>query len=155
MMAEENNISLAELDGILQPIIDTCTKDSISTGILPYVLRSYWIFLYPWEYKKVGECVHWCWISVRVFFSQFSTLSEVKSMFWLRLSQNILYNVLSVRQAKDGYCSTPHHTTRAKWYRSTSYGKWPSLARRSRRSYTSFTSWTTSYTTGLYLTPYS
>ncbi|KOB73344.1 putative mrna binding protein [Operophtera brumata] len=30
MMAEENNISLTELDNILQPIIDTCTKDSIS-----------------------------------------------------------------------------------------------------------------------------
>lgn len=34
MMAEENNISLSELDSILQPIIDTCTKDSISTGML-------------------------------------------------------------------------------------------------------------------------
>lgn len=32
LMAEENNISLAELDTILQPIIDTCTKDSISSG---------------------------------------------------------------------------------------------------------------------------
>lgn len=32
MMAEENNISLSELDNILQPIIDTCTKDSISSG---------------------------------------------------------------------------------------------------------------------------
>lgn len=32
MMAEENNISLAELDSILQPIIDSCTKDSISSG---------------------------------------------------------------------------------------------------------------------------
>lgn len=32
MMAEENNISLGELDSILQPIIDTCTKDSISSG---------------------------------------------------------------------------------------------------------------------------
>ncbi|KAI5645246.1 surp module domain-containing protein [Phthorimaea operculella] len=31
-MAESNNINLAELDSILQPIIDTCTKDSISTG---------------------------------------------------------------------------------------------------------------------------
>ncbi|CAH2241497.1 jg10664 [Pararge aegeria aegeria] len=32
IMAEENNISLSELDTILQPIIDTCTKDSISNG---------------------------------------------------------------------------------------------------------------------------
>ncbi|KAL4710528.1 hypothetical protein ACJJTC_008930 [Scirpophaga incertulas] len=32
MMAEANKISLSELDSILQPIIDTCTKDSISTG---------------------------------------------------------------------------------------------------------------------------
>ncbi|XP_053602508.1 calcium homeostasis endoplasmic reticulum protein isoform X2 [Plodia interpunctella] len=32
IMAEENNISLTELDAILQPIIDTCTKDSISSG---------------------------------------------------------------------------------------------------------------------------
>lgn len=32
MMAEENNISLTELDNVLQPIIDTCTKDSISSG---------------------------------------------------------------------------------------------------------------------------
>lgn len=34
MMAEENNISLTELDNILQPIIDSCTKDSISAGKL-------------------------------------------------------------------------------------------------------------------------
>lgn len=32
MMAEDNNISLSELDTVLQPIIDTCTKDSISAG---------------------------------------------------------------------------------------------------------------------------
>lgn len=32
MMAEDNHISLSELDNILQPIIDTCTKDSISSG---------------------------------------------------------------------------------------------------------------------------
>ncbi|KAG7299832.1 hypothetical protein JYU34_016850 [Plutella xylostella] len=32
MMADENKISLAELDTVLQPIIDTCTKDSISHG---------------------------------------------------------------------------------------------------------------------------
>lgn len=30
--AEENNIRLSEFDTILQPIIDSCTKDSISTG---------------------------------------------------------------------------------------------------------------------------
>lgn len=35
IMADENNINLTELDTILQPIIDTCTKDSISTGMKP------------------------------------------------------------------------------------------------------------------------
>lgn len=30
--AEELNISLSEFDSILQPIIDACTKDSISQG---------------------------------------------------------------------------------------------------------------------------
>lgn len=30
--AEENNIRLNEFDSILQPIIDSCTKDSISAG---------------------------------------------------------------------------------------------------------------------------
>lgn len=32
IMADENNISLSELDNILQPIIESCTKDSISSG---------------------------------------------------------------------------------------------------------------------------
>lgn len=32
LMAEENNVNLQDLDKILQPIIDTCTKDSISSG---------------------------------------------------------------------------------------------------------------------------
>lgn len=30
--ADENNIRLTEFDTILQPIIDSCTKDSISAG---------------------------------------------------------------------------------------------------------------------------
>lgn len=30
--ADELNISLKQFDGILQPIIDSCTKDSISQG---------------------------------------------------------------------------------------------------------------------------
>lgn len=30
--AEENNIRLPDFDAILQPIIDSCTKDSISAG---------------------------------------------------------------------------------------------------------------------------
>lgn len=30
--AEDYNVYLAEFDEILQPIIDACTKDSISTG---------------------------------------------------------------------------------------------------------------------------
>lgn len=30
--AEENNINLPEFDRILQPIVDSCTKDSISAG---------------------------------------------------------------------------------------------------------------------------
>lgn len=32
MCAQENQISLCELEQILQPIIDSCTKDSISNG---------------------------------------------------------------------------------------------------------------------------
>lgn len=31
-LADENKIRLAEFDAILQPIVDSCTKDSISTG---------------------------------------------------------------------------------------------------------------------------
>lgn len=31
-LAEENNIRLSDFDVILQPIIDSCTKDSISGG---------------------------------------------------------------------------------------------------------------------------
>lgn len=30
--AEDNGIMLREFDGILQPIIESCTKDSISAG---------------------------------------------------------------------------------------------------------------------------
>lgn len=30
--AQENQINLSELDDILQPIIDSCTKDSIANG---------------------------------------------------------------------------------------------------------------------------
>jgi calcium homeostasis ER protein len=32
LCAQENEISLTELDDILQPIIDSCTKDSIANG---------------------------------------------------------------------------------------------------------------------------
>jgi calcium homeostasis ER protein len=32
LCANENEISLTELDDILQPIIDSCTKDSIANG---------------------------------------------------------------------------------------------------------------------------
>lgn len=31
-LADENEINVMEFDGILQPIIDSCTKDSISAG---------------------------------------------------------------------------------------------------------------------------
>lgn len=31
-MAHENNVNLVELDQILQPIVEQCTKDSISNG---------------------------------------------------------------------------------------------------------------------------
>lgn len=31
-LATEANISLTDFDNILQPIIESCTKDSISTG---------------------------------------------------------------------------------------------------------------------------
>lgn len=33
-LADDNNIRLAEFDAILQPIIESCTKDSISAGKL-------------------------------------------------------------------------------------------------------------------------
>lgn len=45
MMAEENNINLLELDSILQPIIDTCTKDSISSGMLSNNIYIFQTFL--------------------------------------------------------------------------------------------------------------
>lgn len=32
MLADENDIDVMEFDSILQPIIDSCTKDSISAG---------------------------------------------------------------------------------------------------------------------------
>lgn len=32
--AEENGLRIAEFDSVLQPIIDSCTKDSISAGML-------------------------------------------------------------------------------------------------------------------------
>lgn len=31
--AEEQGVRVAEFEGILQPIVDSCTKDSISTGM--------------------------------------------------------------------------------------------------------------------------
>ena len=37
-LAEENDINLSEFDAILQPIIDSCTKDSISAGNLDFTL---------------------------------------------------------------------------------------------------------------------
>uniref|UniRef100_A0A0K8URH6 Calcium homeostasis endoplasmic reticulum protein n=1 Tax=Bactrocera latifrons TaxID=174628 RepID=A0A0K8URH6_BACLA len=37
--AEENSIALREFDGILQPIIESCTKDSISAGLWSMVQR--------------------------------------------------------------------------------------------------------------------
>lgn len=33
IQAEEQGIRVAEFEGILQPIVDSCTKDSISTGM--------------------------------------------------------------------------------------------------------------------------
>ncbi|XP_054710989.1 calcium homeostasis endoplasmic reticulum protein-like [Uloborus diversus] len=44
-LASENELDLKELDGILQPIIDSCTKDSISTG-------KGWIFSHGTTYAK-------------------------------------------------------------------------------------------------------
>lgn len=42
--ADENNIRLNDFDAILQPIIDSCTKDSISAGMryLFEFIRSVW-----------------------------------------------------------------------------------------------------------------
>ncbi|XP_061404225.1 calcium homeostasis endoplasmic reticulum protein-like, partial [Lethenteron reissneri] len=45
-MAAEAQLSLSDLDGLLQPIIDTCTKDAISTG-------KTWIFS---NAKSTGVC---------------------------------------------------------------------------------------------------
>lgn len=36
--AEENNIRLPDFDAILQPIIDSCTKDSISAGKQTFII---------------------------------------------------------------------------------------------------------------------
>lgn len=46
--AEENNIRLSEFDAILQPIIDSCTKDSISGGenVTFVLLHNYHFDLY-------------------------------------------------------------------------------------------------------------
>lgn len=43
--AKEENIDLASFDEVLQPIIDSCTKDSISAG-------KSWILQYSAEDKK-------------------------------------------------------------------------------------------------------
>lgn len=43
--AKEENIDLAAFDLVLQPIIDSCTKDSISAG-------KTWILQYSTEEKK-------------------------------------------------------------------------------------------------------
>lgn len=32
--AEENGLRLTDFDSVLQPIIDSCTKDSISAGMI-------------------------------------------------------------------------------------------------------------------------
>lgn len=40
--ADEHNIRLTEFDTILQPIIDSCTKDSISAGTY---LENYVLYL--------------------------------------------------------------------------------------------------------------
>lgn len=48
--AEENNIRLCDFDAILQPIIDSCTKDSISAGE-QFNLR---IFFYLFFKSKLG-----------------------------------------------------------------------------------------------------
>lgn len=53
--AEENNIRLNEFDGILQPIIDSCTKDSISAGN-----GHCWIFL-PIEFHDTFHKLYYMW----------------------------------------------------------------------------------------------
>lgn len=55
--AEEQNISLKEFDGILQPIIDSCTKDSISQGkykmhITAINIKSLALLFRSWKTKK-------------------------------------------------------------------------------------------------------
>lgn len=51
--AEENNIRLSDFDGILQPIIDSCTKDSISAG-----KNYYQIYLNSNILMKFQKCIN-------------------------------------------------------------------------------------------------
>lgn len=58
--AQENQILLSELDEILQPIIDSCTKDSISNGnyeVPLEVFRLNWLPRHVWEfYGWLARC---------------------------------------------------------------------------------------------------
>lgn len=44
--ADENGIDLEEFDNILQPIIDSCTKDSISAGKISFFEHSHFSSLF-------------------------------------------------------------------------------------------------------------
>lgn len=51
-LADECSIDLSELDSILQPIIDSCTKDSISNG-------KGWILNHATD-EKQNDCIAHC-----------------------------------------------------------------------------------------------
>ncbi|KAG8195617.1 hypothetical protein JTE90_017913 [Oedothorax gibbosus] len=56
--AKENDLDLKELDGVLQPIIDSCTKDSISTG-------KGWIFTHATTPARSEVIIHYILKSFR------------------------------------------------------------------------------------------
>lgn len=77
-LAEEQSIRLSDFDAILQPIIDSCTKDSISAGKYGEKI--------PHNLLKIVKCCNWLWRA------KGSDLIPYK--FW-------------DFQVKIGYCSTP------------------------------------------------
>lgn len=143
MMAEDNHISLSELDSILQPIIDTCTKDSISSGEKLSVNKHINIFMFfffqdtemrlsthKWYIKPHPTILYFYY---QLFFHNNNLLVwEAKKIFTKMLLTNF-------SQAKAGYYSMPHHMMPAKWYPNIYYEKWHSRAQHSHRNFTSFT----------------
>lgn len=61
-LADENDINVMEFDGILQPIIDSCTKDSISAGnlrlifLIDFLCNKYFL-KYTYTLNKANDVV--------------------------------------------------------------------------------------------------